>query len=202
MGRIIRASKAAACSALALAGVLALASPAQAQSTVEAFVAKVSDGLKAIPAQAGGDKDKAIAGCRDFLGKLLNIQSMAQAATGEAWQRMSPAQRANYQEAFTQHLASECARDLADYKGEEITLAGVRATPDGDKLATLRLGAPANAKMIAWRLHGRDAAYTAIDVIFEGHSAVADAHDKFTAVMRATHGDLEAVVKALTARRK
>ena len=202
MGRIVRVSKAAACWALALAGVLAVASAAQAQSTVEAFVAKVSDGLKAIPAQAGGDKAKQVAGCRDFLTGLLNLQSMSQAASGDAWPRMSVAQRTEYQDAFTQHLATECARELADYKGEEITLAGVRTTPDGDKLATLRLGAPANARMIAWRLRGHDAAYAAVDVIFEGHSAVVEAHDQFTVILRATRGDVDAVIKAVKAARK
>jgi len=202
MGRINRASKAAACSAFALAGALAFASSACAQSTVDAFVAKVSDGLKAIQAQAGDDKAKQVAGCRDFLTSLLNMEAMAQAATKDAWQGMSPAQRNDYQDVFTQHLATECAQKFSGYKGEEIALAGVRTTPEGDRLATLRLGAPANARMIAWRLRGHDAAYTAVDVIFEGHSAVVEAHDQFTAIMRATHGDVDAVIKALKALRK
>jgi ABC-type transporter MlaC component len=202
MGRIARLSKAAACLPLALASVLVFASGAQAQTTIDAFVAKVSDGLKTIPAQAGGDNAKTITGCRDFMSGLLNLQAMAQAASGDAWQHMSATQRTDYQDAFAQHLATECARELAGYKDEAITLAGVRTTPDGDKLATLRLGAPANARMIAWRLRGHDAAYAAVDVIFEGHSAVVEAHDQFTVIMRATHGDVDAVIKALKAARK
>ena len=188
---------------LLIAGAFALVPhPARAQSTVEAFVAQVSDGLKAIPAQAAGDTAKAVAGCRDVLTRLLNLPGMAQAAGGENWARMSEAQRAAYQEAFTQHLATECARELADYKGEEIALAGVARTPEGDKLAAVRLGTPAKARMILWRLRGRDNAYRAVDVIFEGHSAVVDAHDQFIAIMRATQGDVEAVIKALKAVRK
>jgi ABC-type transporter MlaC component len=199
MERIVRAFKVAA--GAALAGAIAVASPAQAQSTVETFVTKVADGLKAVTAQAGGDKDKATAGCHDFLAGVLNVPTMAQNAAADAWQHMSATQRTDYQDAFAQHLASECARELANYKGEEITLAGVRPTPEGDKLVTLRLGTPANARMIAWRLRGRDAAYTGVDVIFEGHSAVVDAHDQFLMVMRATHGDVDAVIKALKVRK-
>ena len=73
----------------------------------------------------------------------------------------------------------------------------MRAAPEGDKLATLRLGESTNARMVTWRLRGRDPAYTAVDVIFEGHSAVVDAHDQFLAIMRATHGDVGAVIKML-----
>jgi ABC-type transporter MlaC component len=182
---------------LSIAGAVVASRPAHAQATVDAFVAQVSDGLKAIPAQAAGDKDKAIAGCRDFLTRTLNLPAMAQAASRDAWPRMSPAQRDEYQAAFTQHLATECAKQLTGYKGEAITLAGVRTTPEGDKLATLRLGEATNARMVAWRLRGHDDQYTAVDVIFEGHSAVVQAHDQFTIIMHATQGDIDAIIKAL-----
>ena len=202
MGRAERTLKIVTCLLVAGAAALALTQPAHAQTTVDAFVAQVSDGLKAIPAQAAGDKNKAIAGCRDFLSHVLNLPAMAQAASRDAWPRMSPAQRDEYQAAFTQHLATECAKEFTDYNGEAITLAGVRTTPEGDKLATLRLGTPANARMITWRLRGHDDQYTAVDVIFEGHSAVVEAHDQFTLIMHATHGDVDAVIKAVKASRK
>ena len=73
----------------------------------------------------------------------------------------------------------------------------MRTTPEGDKLATVRLGDAANARMVAWRLRGHDDKYTAVDVIFEGHSAVIEAHDKFNAIMQATQGDIDAIIKAL-----
>ena len=202
MGRAERTLKIVTCLLVAGAAALALPRPARAQTTVDAFVTQVSDGLKAIPAQSDGDQAKAITGCRDFLTRLLNMQAMSQAASGDAWPRMSAAQRTDYQDAFTQHLATDCAQELAGYKGEAITLMGVRTTPEGDKLATLRLGTPANARMITWRLRGRDPAYTAVDVIFEGHSAVVEAHDQFHVIMNATHGDVEAVIKAVKALRK
>ena len=49
----------------------------------------MSDGLTAIPT---GDKDKTIAGCRDFLGRVLNLSAMAQAASRDAGPRMTAAQ--------------------------------------------------------------------------------------------------------------
>lgn len=161
-------------------------------------VARISDGIAAIHTQAEGDATRMLAGCGDFLGRVLDLPAMAKAASRDAWEQMSAEQRDGFQAAFAQRLASECARELANYKGEPITLAGVRTTTDGDRLATLRLGPPENARMIAWRLRGaKDDTYSAIDVIFEGHSAMIKAHDDFAAVLQATHGDINAVIESM-----
>ena len=155
---------------------------------------EIGDGMRAIHTRANGDAAQVVAGCRDFLGRVLNLETMARAVTEAAWERMSVAQREAYQAAFADRLASECARALADYKGEAITLAGVRSTPDGDKLATLRVGAE-DAKMIAWRL--RDAGsdtWAAVDVIWEGHGAIAKARAEFAAGLQAANGDIDALI--------
>jgi ABC-type transporter MlaC component len=197
MGRVIRASKVALYLSIASA---ALAWPVLAQSpaATAAAIARISDGIAAIHTQAEGDAARTLAGCGDFLGRVLDLPAMAKATSRDAWEQMSAEQRLAFQSAFAQRLASECARELADYKGEGITLAGVRTTPDGDKLATLRLGPPENARMIAWRLRGaKNDTYLAIDVIFEGHSAMIKAHDDFAAVLQATHGDINAVIESM-----
>ena len=181
---------------LSFTGLLALASAAHAQTEIDTFVTRVSDGIAAIHASAATDPAQAVAGCSDFLGKVLDFPAMAQAASDAAWERMSATQRDAYATAFAHGVAAECARDLAKYHGQQITLAGVRDTPQGDKLATVRLGPPEDAHMIAWRLRGTDA-HAAIDVIFEGHSTVAQAHDQFAAVMQGMHDDIDAVIEAL-----
>jgi ABC-type transporter MlaC component len=198
MGRAIRGSKVALYLSIAAAAALARPIFAQSPTAIDAVVTRISDGIAAIPAQAGGDAARTLAGCGDFLGRVLDLAAMAKAASEDAWEHMSATQRDDYQAAFAQRLASECARELADYKGEAITLAGIRTTPDGDKLATLRVGAPEHARMIAWRLRGaKDETYSAVDVIFEGRSAVIKAHDDFAAVLQATHGDLDAVIGSM-----
>ena len=198
MNRVIRASKSAIY--LSVAGALALALPlvARAQTPIDAFMTRVSDGIAGIHTQAGGDAAKTLAGCSDFLGRVLNLPAMAKTAGRDAWEQMSAEQRDAYQAAFARRLASECARELATYKGEAVTLAGVRTMPDGDRLATVRLGPPENARMIAWRLRGaKDDALSAVDVIFEGHSAMIKAYDDFVAVLRASHGNVDAVIESL-----
>jgi ABC-type transporter MlaC component len=182
---------------LCVAGALAVAPLlAHAQAPIDAFVAKVTEGISNIHAQAGGDAAKTLAGCGDFLGQVLNLPTMAKTAARDGWEQMSAEQRDAYEKAFAQRLAGECARELAKYNGEPITLAGVR-NMGGDKLATFRLGAPENARMIAWQLRGTNDALAAVDVIFEGHSAMIKAHDDFLTVLRANKGNIDAVIESL-----
>ncbi len=184
---------------LCVAGALALAWPlaAAAQSPVDAFVGNVTDGISGIHTKAGGDAAKTLAGCSDFLGQVLNLPAMAKTAARDGWEQMSAEQRNAYEKAFAQRLAAECARELAKYNGEAITLAGVRNMANGDKLATVRLGAPANARMIAWQLRGAGDTLTAVDVVFEGHSVMIKAYDDFVGVLRANHGNVDAVIESL-----
>lgn len=179
-------------------GVPAVPASAQPQASIEAFVGEIGDGLRAIRARANGDAAQILVGCRDFLHRVLNLDTMARAASEEAWNQMSASQREGYQAAFAGRLASECARELADDKGDAIALAGVRTTQDGDKLATIRVGAADNARMIAWRLRaaGEDK-YVATDVIWEGHSAIAKARDEFAAVLQGAHGDVDAAIESM-----
>ena len=157
----------------------------------------MTDGIAGIHAQAGGDAAKTLAGCDDFLGRVLDLPAMAKSAARDAWERMSAEQRDAYAKAFARRLAAECARESAKYKGEPITLAGVRKMANGDKLATIRLGPPERARMIAWQLRGAGDAPSAVDVVFEGRSAVIKAHDDFLSVLRANRGNIDAVIESL-----
>jgi ABC-type transporter MlaC component len=186
------------------AAALALPVAASAQSAapqvpvIDDFVAEIADGIRAIHAQAGGDAAKAIGGCRDLLGRTLDLAAVAQAATEDAWSRMSAPQREAYQAGVAQRFAAECARQLADYKGEAIALAGIRPTGGGDRLATQRLGEGGNARMIAWRLRRTsDGKFRAVDVVWEGHSAVAKAREEFLASLQSAHGNVDALIESM-----
>jgi phospholipid transport system substrate-binding protein len=184
---------------LSVAGALALIQPfaARAQSPVDAFVTKVTDGITGIHTQAGGDAAKTLTGCSEFLASVLDLPAMAKTAGRDGWEKMSAEQRDAYQKAFANKLATECARELAKYNGEPIALAGVRAMKSGEKLATLRLGPPEKARMIAWQLRTTGDTVSAVDVIFEGHSAMIKAYEDFRSVLRANRGNIDAVIESL-----
>jgi ABC-type transporter MlaC component len=198
MGRAIRTKNVAGYLLLASALALAIPTSAQSQGAIDAFVHEIGDSLRAIQAQANGNAAQLLAGCREFLGRALNLEAMAHAASEETWERMSATQRDGYEAAFAQRLARECARELAGGRSGAVTLAGVRTTQDGDKLATLRVGDADNVRMIAWRLReaGEDK-FVATDVIWEGHSAIAKARDDFAATLQGTHGNIDALIEMM-----
>jgi ABC-type transporter MlaC component len=165
---------------------------------IDEVVAEIATNIRNIRADAAGDATKILAGCRDLLGRTLDVTAVAQAATEDAWSRMSATQREAYQAGVTQRFAAECARQLANYKGEAIELAGIRPTSGGDRLATQRLGEGNETKMIAWRLRrAPDGKFRAVDVIWEGHSAVAKAHEEFAAGLQSAHGNVDALIESM-----
>jgi len=179
----------------AAAPTMPVGAQSQAPASVETFMSGIGDSMRAIHRRADGDAAQVLAGCRELLGRVLNLETMARAVTEDAWERMSVAQREAYQAAFADRLAAECARELADYKGEPIGLAGIRSTPDGDKVATIRVGAAEDAKMIAWRLHDAGAdSWSSVDVIWEGHGAIAKGRAEFAAGLQGAQGDVDAVI--------
>jgi len=200
MGRALRHKRVA--TYLSVAGTVVLALPAvaiaQAMPVIDDFMAEIARGIQAIHAQAAGDAAKIEAGCGDFLGRYLDTGALAQAASEEAWTRMSAAQREAYRAAVAHRLAVECVRQFAGYKGEPIELMGIRSVAGGDNLATQQLGNDQTGRMIAWRVHrAEDGKFHVVDVIWEGHSAVAKARGDFAAVLQGAHGDLDAVIAAM-----
>ena len=165
---------------------------------IDDVVAEIATSIRTIRAESAGDATKIAAGCRDLLGRTLDVEAVAQAATEDAWARMSAPQREAYEAGVTQRFAAECARQLADYKGEAIELAGIRPTSGGDRLATQRLGEGNETRMLAWRLRrAGDGKFHAVDVIWEGHSAVAKAHEEFAAGLQSAHGDVNALIESM-----
>jgi ABC-type transporter MlaC component len=170
---------------------------AQTVAPIDAFVAQLGDGMRAIHAQGGGDATQRIAGCRDFLGRTLDVDAMAQAASEDAWARMSAPQREAYGAGVAKQLAAECSRQLTDYKGDAVVLMGIRPTSGGDRLATFRLGAADSGRMIAWRLRANGEQFRAVDVTWQGHSAVAIARAEFAAGVHSAKGNIDAYIESM-----
>jgi ABC-type transporter MlaC component len=167
----------------------------KANPSVEAFIAKLGNGSRAIHQVSKQDPALIRAGCRDLLNEILDLDAMAQAVNVEIWVKMTPPQRDTFRAAFEQRMITNCMRQFDGYEGELIQLAGVRTTDGGHLLATVRIGSHDDGKLVTWRLRssGRDSV-RAVDVITEGRSAVLDAHNEFAAVLQSVNGDIEALI--------
>jgi ABC-type transporter MlaC component len=194
MIRLVQKLAARYCFAGALA-TLILPAFAQTKPSVEAFVAKLDNAIRNIHQNSKKDSKLVDVGCRELLNEILDLNTMAQAAYVEVWERMTPPQRDIVRAAFEQRLISNCIRQFEGYEGDSLQLAGVRTTADGDQLATIRVGSQDDGKLVTWRLHSFGPAnLRAIDVISDGRSVVIDARNEVAAVLQSGDGDIEALI--------
>ncbi len=167
----------------------------KADPSVEAFIAKLGSGTRAIYQISKQDPALIRAGCRDLLNIILDLDAMAQASNVDIWDKITPLQQGTIRAAFEHRMITSCMRQFGGYEGEHMQLAGVRTAENGHLLATVRIGPHEDGKLVTWRLHnsGRDN-MRAVDVITEGRSAVVDAHNEFAAVLQSVNGDIEALI--------
>ena len=196
MSDSVNMRKLAACFCIAGASVtLAMTVYAQAEPSVEEFIAKLDSATRAIHENSKKDPAFIREGCHDLLNQILDLDAMAQATNAEIWDKMTLPQRDSYRSAFEQRMISNCVRQFGGYEGEFLSLAGVRSTEGGDKLATVRVGSQDDGKLVTWRLHSYGPNdWRAVDVITEGRSAVLDASVEFAAVLQSVNGDIEALI--------
>lgn len=168
---------------------------ANAEPSVEAFIARLDIATRAIHENSKGDPALMRQGCRDLLNQLLDLDTMAQTVNVEIWGKMTASQRETFRAAFEYRMISSCVQQFGGYEGQNMRLAGVRTPQAGIMLATIRVGPQADAKLVTWRLQSfGPGSLRAVDVITEGRSVIGDARIEFAAVLQSVNGDIEALI--------
>jgi ABC-type transporter MlaC component len=169
---------------------------AQVDPAIDQFVQVIQSSLLAISAQAPARDGGAREGCGDLMARVLDVGAMAQAASDDAWDLMTQPQRERFREGFARRLRSDCIGPIRDYRGEPVTLAGVRPLGPGERLVAIRLGAEdAPGRVITWRLRaGGPDGEKAVDIIVDGRSTVASLRNEISAVLQAQKGDIDALI--------
>jgi ABC-type transporter MlaC component len=167
-------------------------------SSVEAFVAKLDSGTRAIHEKSKNDPVLIRQGCRDLLQQILDLDTMAKDVDAELWEKLTPPQRETFRGAFEHRMIASCVKQLGDYEGQNLQLLGIRTAQGGNLLATIRVGSQEDGKLVTWRLRNSGSErWRAIDVITEGRSMVGDARVEFAAVLQSMNGDIEALIAFL-----
>jgi ABC-type transporter MlaC component len=175
----------------------ALPASALSDSAIRDFVAYIGNSIRSMHAQDQAHAQRTPDRCGDFLSRVLDIETMTRTAATDVWDRMSPTQRRSYRAAFQARLVTECLRAVRRYRGEQITLAGIRSNAQGERLATVRFSLPDEpGRMVTWRLRGSDRP-RAVDVITDGRSTVIAAREEQAAVLRSTNGDIDAMIQSM-----
>src|SRR5260370_10421242 len=142
---------------------------AQSQNAMDVFVSSRDARMHDLHGRANGNAARILAGCRELLPRFLKLDAMAHAAGEDFWDKLSDEQRKTYRAAFADRMVTECGRQFANYKGEDIRELGNRTVAGGDKLVMTRVGRGDDAKQIGWRMR-RDPS-PALHLIVAGTSA-------------------------------
>lgn len=171
---------------LALASALfAAASPAQAASPVEAFVeSDIQTGLGILQDKSLSDADRR-ARIRDFLQTLLDTRRIGLYALGPAQQTASPADIADYTQAFHDFMIESYVSRLGGYEGQTLKITGsVERGPSDFVVSTLLVdpSAPPGGEAppeVDLRIVDEGGKFFVVDASIEGIWLAIAQHDDF-----------------------
>jgi ABC-type transporter MlaC component len=176
--------------ALVLSAIFATSwARAQTNPQVDEFLSR----LNAIANRSPGAVSEV---CARVMTSSVNLDAVAHAAASDAWARMTPQQRSAYRTAVEQRAIRQCALQDNGYNGAPLTLVGVRDGQDGDWLLATRSSHEAESHNLIWRLRGEGGHLRAVDVLFDGRSAVFTLRDRTKSLLDGNGGNIGAMIDA------
>lgn len=181
---------------LAMAAVmLPQAASAQADPPVAAFVASFDASVREIHTHMGAGEGQGTARCRALMERVFDLDAMARFALGASFEKITATQRQSYRSAFEQKITIDCVRRVREYRGEQMTLLGVRAGEGGERLAATRFAVSGeNGRILTWRLRAGAPPLRALDLIVDGRSLLLSARDEYAAILKSHDGDINALI--------
>jgi phospholipid transport system substrate-binding protein len=187
---------------------LALAVAALAASPLHAAAAEPNDAVKQFVEQVNktsmtffesGSDDDARERTRSLLASSFDIPAMAEFALGKAWGSASEDDRKAYLRAFESQAVSEYLRRMKD--GARIEFTGMRPPDHGDLLAANKVSTPGKDEQTwIWKLRPSGDSWKIVDVLIDGKSAMLEERDTYAEVLRANHGDINALITYIRSR--
>jgi phospholipid transport system substrate-binding protein len=161
--------------------------PASKAESAEAFIEKVnraSNQLLDAPSAAG---------CHSLLRWAFDVPAMGRYALGDAWNKVTVAQRNTYLAAFENVIVSAYLRRMKAYRGAKMTFAGVRGSGSTRTAASNLKGGNVDQTWI-WRMRISGSSWRITDVVIDGRSALYAEKQEYAEILEANKGDLNAVI--------
>jgi phospholipid transport system substrate-binding protein len=184
--------------ALAALGASPLQSAAaEPNDAVQQFVEQVNK--TSMSFFESGSEDDARDRTRSLLASSFDIPAMAEFALGKAWGSASEDDRKAYLRAFESQAVSEYLRRMKD--GGRIEFAGMRPPDHGDLLAANKVTTPGKDNQTwIWKLRPNGDSWKIVDVLIDGKSAMLEERDTYAEVLKANHGDINALITYIRSR--
>ena len=126
----------------------------------------------------------------DFIGRFV---------LGKYWREMSPEQRTEYLEVFSEYVLQTYSRRFGGYAGQTFAISGARAAGQQDAMVQTRIDQPSGPPIFAdWRVRVVPGGYRIVDVMVEGVSMAVTQRSEFGAVVQ--RDGVAGLIEALRAR--
>jgi ABC-type transporter MlaC component len=167
---------------------------AQTDPAIGNFVAFFETSVREIRGRLDAG-EAATAPCRVLMERVFDLDAMARFALGAPWERIAASQRESYRAAFGERIAADCVKRIREYRGERMTLLGVRPADGGDRLAATRFAVSGETgRILTFRLRAGGPPLRARDLIVDGSSLLLSTRDSYAAVLRSHDGDINALI--------
>jgi phospholipid transport system substrate-binding protein len=171
--------------------------PAEPSDAVRQFVEQVN--RTSMTFFESGSDDDARDRTRSLLASSFDVPAMAEFALGKAWGSTSEEDRKAYLRTFESQAVSEYLRRMKD--GARIEFVGMRAPDHGDLLAANKVSTPGKEEQTwIWKLRPTGDSWKIVDVLIDGKSAMLEERDTYAEVLKANHGDINALITYIRSR--
>lgn len=166
--------------ALLLATLVGATPPAAAQSpsqVVDALANQVVEVLK----NAALDTQQKRSEIEQIAYGAIDFPTLCKLVLARNWPKFSPAQRAQFEQEFKQHLSMTYGRNVDNYKNEKVEILGERPEARDDVTVQTKIlrGGGTEDVVVDYRLRQASGQWKIIDVIIEGVSLVANFRSQF-----------------------
>ena len=199
----------AAISAFALGLNIGTATESRAQSSSQEaarFVEGLGSQTAVLLVSSNIDRpEKRRAALRTLIRKSFNLELTSQFVLGKFWNRATLAQRADFQDLFTEYLLNNYARHIGSYKAETLVVVASNLVGDQDVLVETSVESAEGSTNPVWRVRASDSGqYMIIDVSVDGVSLALTQRREFASVVnrRGLNGLLNMLRKKLAAQAK
>jgi phospholipid transport system substrate-binding protein len=136
---------------------------------------------------------------RAIADEMFDFEETARRAMGQHWRSLTPAQRTEFTELFSDLLERAYISKIELYSGEKIQYTGERVEGDFATVSTRIVTKKGTEVPIDYRLLKRSAGWRVYDVNIEGVSLVANYRTQFNSIIRTASYD--ELIKKMRSRR-
>ena len=165
---------------------------AASEGAIRAFVERVNEA--SVGLFSSGSEADANERCRALLAWAFDVPVMGKEALGRAWDKATEEERKKYLEAFEEDVIGAYLRRMRP-KGTTLTFVGHRPPLDGHQRAASRRSVPGKGDQIwIWWMRPEGQTWRIVDLVLNGHSAVATEAHEYATVLENNDNDMDALI--------